>query len=107
MEWETLRNFSGGELAAGGNLKEVGNSHWLNPNRDATDRYGFTALPAGYRVTYENRFDPIGVSTNFWTSTEFSDVGAWFYGMYYTMGSLGTNPDLKTEGLSIRCINDN
>lgn len=103
-EWETLRNNSGGEIAAGGILKEMGTEHWLEPNRDATNQYGFTALPAGYRASYENRFDPIGISANFWTSTEFSDVGAWFYGMYFSFGSLGTNSNLKSEGLSIRCI---
>ena len=103
-KWETLMNNSGGEIAAGGILKEMGTEHWLEPNRDATNQYGFTALPAGYRASYENRFDPIGISANFWTSTEFSDVGAWFYGMYFSFGSMGTNSNLKSEGLSIRCI---
>lgn len=51
----TILSFSLGEIAAGGNLKEAG-SHWLDPNRDATDQYDFTALPAGYRASYENRY---------------------------------------------------
>ncbi len=47
-EWTVLTAYLGGESVAGGKLKETGTAHW-NPNSDATNESGFTALPGGMR----------------------------------------------------------
>jgi uncharacterized protein (TIGR02145 family) len=44
-EWTTLTTYLGGETSAGGKLKEMGTSHRIYPNTDATNECGFTALP--------------------------------------------------------------
>jgi uncharacterized protein (TIGR02145 family) len=43
-----LVSYLGGNDSAGGKLKEIGYTHWMPPNKDATDEYGFTALPDGF-----------------------------------------------------------
>lgn len=51
----------------GGKLKEIGTTHWANPNTGATNSSNFSALPAGQRTT---SFLKITLSSYFWTSTE-------------------------------------
>jgi uncharacterized protein (TIGR02145 family) len=46
-EWTTLESYLGGSNIAGSKLKEAGTSHWQDPNTDATNESGFTALPGG------------------------------------------------------------
>jgi uncharacterized protein (TIGR02145 family) len=48
-EWTILVDYLGGEVVAGGKLKEAGTSHWADPNTDATNESGFNALPGGCR----------------------------------------------------------
>ena len=41
-------------VRAGGKMKEVGTLHWISPNTGATNESGFTALPAGCRLSNWN-----------------------------------------------------
>ena len=101
-EWTTLTNFLGGDIVAGGKLKESGPTHWGNSNT-GTDDVGFTALPGGYRSTI---FCYFGAHGYFWTSTN---------GMYRIIhgdtdvveDSAPVNPYYgKTTGFSVRCVKD-
>jgi uncharacterized protein (TIGR02145 family) len=49
---DNLNSLYGGTSETGGNLKETGTSHWVDPNVGATNESGFTALPGGYRDIY-------------------------------------------------------
>ena len=79
-EWKDLEIFIGmahdqadtigwrGELE-GAKLKEAGTDHWNPPNEGASDAFGFTALPGGYRAS-NAAFFGMRDNTNLWTSSE-------------------------------------
>jgi uncharacterized protein (TIGR02145 family) len=68
-EWDTLSTFLGGDGYAGGKMKETGTTHWWDPNADATNSSGFTALPGGTRYYLGEFFDAGGYGY-WWSSTE-------------------------------------
>ena len=104
-EWTTLINNLGGEIVAGGKLKESGTSHWQSPNTGATNSSGFTALPGGDRNT-NGIFFNIGNWGFWWSSTESTPINAWNRSMFY-ISTYPTSFDYsKTLGESVRCIKD-
>lgn len=104
-EWTTLVSLLGGESVAGGKLKEIGITHFASPNDGATNEYGFTVLPAGYRTGY-GLFSGMTDSGNFWTTTENTATDAWNRGIW--SGSTGVSHScfVKSFGFSVRCIKD-
>ena len=104
-EWTELTEFVGGELVAGGKLKEKGRSHWRSPNSKATNESEFTALPGGFR-NYDGVFYDMGYYGFWWTSTKSNAGLAWGRGMYYFYGDVNRDNDECTDGFSVRCIKD-
>jgi len=49
VEAETLEDFLGGHMLAGGKMKETGYTYWEEPNTGATNESGFSARGAGQR----------------------------------------------------------
>lgn len=101
-EWTTLTTTLGGSAVAGGELKEVGLTHWNSPNTGATNSSGWTGLPGGIRNN--SLFNTINRSGTFWSSTEFDSLNAFRFSMNYqnTIADQGTN--LKVSGYSVRAI---
>jgi uncharacterized protein (TIGR02145 family) len=104
-DWSMLITFLVGETAAGGKLKETGIAHWKSPNTGATNESGFTALPGGYRYISGTFFD-IGVTGNWWSSTEISANNAWCYTMYNNLKNVDKHYGKKRNDLSVRCVRD-
>lgn len=105
-EWNTLSNYAGGETVAGKKLKETGISHWSAPNASATDEFGFTALPGGYRSETGAYWSINGYSC-FWSGTESNTNTAWAWSLSYYENSVTTASHYeKRQGKSIRCIAD-
>jgi uncharacterized protein (TIGR02145 family) len=79
---------------------------WNEPNIDATNESGFTALPGGYKDK-ESNFHLILRYGYWWTSTEsFTEFRAWYRGLDYNFtGVLRYRTD-KQVGLSVRCVKD-
>jgi uncharacterized protein (TIGR02145 family) len=104
-EWTILTDYLGGESAAGGKLKEVGNSSWKNPNIDATNVSGFTALPGGGRDI--KGYIDNNVGGYYWSSSEKVESYAWG-GVFlnYSAGSLDSGSENKLVGLNVRCVMD-
>jgi uncharacterized protein (TIGR02145 family) len=103
QDWTTLTTFLGGESVAGGKLKEKGTGKWQSPNTGATNEVGFTALPAGYRNT-DGTFTDMGMSGDWWTSTELTGINAWFRGVGNNLSSVSRVGLSKAYGLSVRCV---
>lgn len=104
-EWDILGNFLGPLYAAGSKMKEVGTTHWLAPNNDATNSSGFTALPGGIRY-YNGLFNLIRNNGFWWSSTASNPGFASFRILGYNATALLTNEDDDRSGFSVRCIKD-
>jgi uncharacterized protein (TIGR02145 family) len=109
-EWDTLETRLGKN--AGGKLKdtgtiEAGTGLWHAPNKGATNKFGFTGLPGGFR-DYNSPFTYIGFVGYWWSSTEDGTTNAWYRALdriYKDIGG-GGGPTNKRDGFSVRCIKD-
>jgi uncharacterized protein (TIGR02145 family) len=109
-EWTTLETFLGGADVAGGKMKstgtiQAGTGLWQDPNSDATNSSGFTALPGGYRSD-DGTFGTIGYNGNWWSSTENSSASAWNRFLYHGSGDSNPADYVKHYGFSVRCLRD-
>ena len=104
--WSTLINYLGGYSVAGGHLKEAGTTHWQSPNTGADNISGFTALPAGYRYSYDGSFYNLGYYAHFWSSTELDALNAWYSDLYYNNAFVGRFNGNEGNGFSVRCLKD-
>ncbi len=104
-DWTTLTTALGGESVAAGKLKELGFTHWINPNSGGNNASGFTALPAGNRFS-DGRFYDIGYSTNFWSSSPDGDDYAWKRSIEFDSNSVYRSSVVRMFGYSVRCVKD-
>jgi uncharacterized protein (TIGR02145 family) len=88
----------------GGELKEAGTIHWLDPNTGGANSIGFTALPGGSR-NFDGFFAGIGNGAYFWSSLEYG-VYAWYRYLHYL--NVGMYRDFHNcrIGFSVRCLKD-
>jgi uncharacterized protein (TIGR02145 family) len=103
-EIRELIAYVGAEDVAGGRLKESGTAHWKSPNTNATNQFGFTALPGG---TFTGLgFALLGESGNLWSSTEFPAEYAYYLCLSNSTGRAFVSFQDKTIGCAVRCIKD-
>jgi uncharacterized protein (TIGR02145 family) len=111
-EWNILTTFLGGESVAIGKLKEIGTKHWSDPNSEATNECGFTALPGGFRgnlsfgsanLGYHDWYKGIWGS---WWSPETPTL-EYVRGRLIWSGSVTLSNIKKGNGASVRCVKDN
>jgi len=104
-EWTALLYYEGGLDVAGGKLKEIGTTHWLSPNKGATNETGFTALPAGER--FENGYlTGLADISCWWSSTVNNSAEAWIFDLGYNYPGANRESASKIQGFSVRCIKD-
>jgi len=104
-EWTDIATYLGGELTAGGNMKETGTIHWANPNTGATNLSGFTSLPGGNRYNSQN-FGSLTYFSFLWTSTQKISGSAWIRTMHTENVYLDRTYYGKSNGCSVRCVHD-
>lgn len=106
-EIQTLVNFLGGTVFAGGKLKEADTTHWYAPNQYVSSNgSGFTALPGGYNGGRVYGFGDLHISGYFWTSTPQTADLLWVLGMDYNAEDVYVYNDDNYVGYSVRCIKD-
>ncbi len=105
FEWTTLGACLGGDVVAGGPLKEIATTHWNTPNEGATNVSNFTALLGGSRVNF-GPFGNIGYHGSWWSSTELSPNQAWNATLSYANDNLFRFYYDKRDGFSVRCLRD-
>ena len=88
---DVLLNFLGGEMIAGGKLKEAGIQRWDTPNTGASDEYGFRALPGG---KFDLLFELLGNSGLLWLLDEGLEPPVALSATNITTSSFDANWDL-------------
>lgn len=93
-------------------LESVGSSaeERLDNLRDSSwsfhqDKYGFSALPAGYYFTYYKEFHDLGNSAYFWSSKMDNEGNVYALGVNNLISYVRIFA--RTNGCSVRCIKDN
>jgi len=106
-EWYEMIMYLGGVYDACGKIKEAGTSHWITPNTVGINVSGFTALPAGHRVSF-GEFTRFGDIAIWWTNTEdYSDARySWRTTVSYDENYIIHNRNEKNFGFSVRCVKD-
>jgi uncharacterized protein (TIGR02145 family) len=106
-DWTILTDYLGGELVAGGKLKETGFAHWETYFDLATNETGFTALPGGSRSS-TGTFLQMRYFGSCWSATEYDASSAWYRIMEFLSSSVTRDymAFTKKDGLSIRCVKD-
>lgn len=103
-DWAAMVTYLGGADVAGGKLKSVCSDLWIPPNGGATNEYGFSGLPAGYRK-HGGDFSLFQLYGDWW-STTLADCGvnAWTRSTRYMDAFLGRYYFNKNAGFPVRCI---
>ncbi len=104
-EIQTLYNYLGGKLVAGGKLKEAGTTHWVSPNDGATNETGFTGLPGGARDN-DGSFIYMYNYGDFWSTTEFDSPRSWLLSLWTGYDGVYDYAYSKQAGFSVRCVKD-
>jgi len=107
-EFENLLNCLGGYLVAGGKLKEAGTLHWFSPNTGATNSSGFTALPTGQGVEFNNQTSGLGSQGDIWSSSQSTILSqnALKLEINYATEACGISDTGKSKGFGVRCVKD-
>jgi len=104
-DWNILTAFLGGEVVAGGKMKEAGTSRWVRPNNGATNSSYFNGLPGGLRYS-DGEYHDFGFSGYWWSSTQFLTSRAWFRFLYHQDSCIYRFDNVKQNGFSVRCLKD-
>ena len=104
-ECMTLINYLGGKDVAGAKIKDNGSNLWKTKTTYATNKSGFSGLPAGGRGRLGSPGD-VGYYATWWSSTSYDSLYAWHWGLYPDKSSIRSNPGHKASGFSVRCIKD-
>jgi uncharacterized protein (TIGR02145 family) len=101
-EWTTLTNFVGSN--AGTKLKATSQTSF-----GGTDDYGFSALPGGDYMSYDNGsygYTVPGRQGNWWSASEYDASNAYYRYMSNNSEGVGRTYRNKSYGLSVRCVKD-
>jgi len=102
-DWTLLIDSAGGASLAGGRLKDRGTNFWAVPNTGATNEYGFTAMPGGFRDAF-GLFHAQTQSGIWWSKTVANPDSSFFAEMSYQSAEVHNGQERNNAGFSVRCI---
>ncbi|MCX6270188.1 MAG: hypothetical protein NTU44_03040 [Bacteroidetes bacterium] len=102
-EWQVLVENLIGWDQSGGLLKEEGFDHWMPPNTDAYNFFGFTALGSGSRESSPG-FQELLFKAYLWSSTFNNSDNAFGNELFYNSSEINQISGNKKSGYSIRCV---
>jgi len=106
QEWNLLITYFGGEMIAGGMLKESSLNYWKAPNTGASNMSHFWGLPGGRIESSDSSFQKITEMGCWWTNTSHNKDMSIAWVIYYNNESARKVFYPKKFGLSVRCIWD-
>lgn len=98
-EFETLLATEGASVET--QSKNLRAGSWEN----GSDKFGFSALPAGDYYSSGKQFIDVGDNASFWSSTEYSGNLAYLLGISVRRANVFDNGD-KRYAFSVRCLQD-
>ena len=104
-EYDDLSTYLGGNLVAGGKMKETGTDHWQSESSGTSNFSGFTARGAGYRLT-NGTYSYLKNTFVFWTVSYASNSTAHYLAGSSHTGALTVFSINKKYGFSVRCLED-
>ena len=92
-------------LDQGGKMKAPGTEFWNFPNIGATNEFGYSAMPGGFR-SEDGSFHDLGVTANFWMYDTESGEPYWPYSRHFKNDSakIGRAVNNSQKGFSVRCV---
>jgi uncharacterized protein (TIGR02145 family) len=108
-DWHGLEFFLGGDHVAGGRLKStrtepMSHPRWRSPNQ-ATDDFGFAALPSGRRL-YNGGHSGWATHANYLSASDRDTLHSWSRFFYHESSDSHVNFSFKQNGNSLRCVKD-
>jgi uncharacterized protein (TIGR02145 family) len=89
----------------GGKLKST--SNWDEPNVNATNETGFSALPGGLRGDFDiDTYFYLGTKGHFWTSSAIDQYFCDYLYLSNDSEAIYFNSSNAAQGMSIRCVQD-
>jgi uncharacterized protein (TIGR02145 family) len=113
FEWEllilhvdpTFITSNGATELGGGKLKST--SNWDEPNVNATNETGFSALPGGLRGDFDiDTYFYLGTKGHFWTSSAIDQYFCDYLYLSNDSEAIYFNSSNAAQGMSIRCVQD-
>ena len=102
QEWDSLAS----QYDAAKALREVSMAHWECFQTDASNTWGFSALPGGCR-TVRGMFFGKGNVGSWWSSTSADSTQMWTHSILCGVGMIMSRQKGKNEaGCSVRCVKD-
>ena len=118
-EWTALDTHLGGFSVAGGMMKSTGTTLWTSQSSGTNNSSGFTALPGGFRSSYDGEFRYIRDRAYFWTATANGTPNsltnsslvsplpeAWNRNLEHNVNVRYRTSVAVTNGYSVRCLRD-
>lgn len=102
-EWTVLTDFLGGDLVAGGKMKDV--NGWNSPNTAANNSSGFSAIPGGLRH-YDGSFLSLRNEAYWWSSTITTPGSFWIRWLDFVSENANRGGHNGMRGIAIRCVKD-